>query len=175
MNKIPEFQQKYYDALIFACTAHAGQMYDKDKPYLFHLSNVCMTLLRFGFGLDLYVFLHIAGLLHDSVEDTPTKLSEIRSKFGDIVADIVNLVTDEKGETRQERHLKTYPLLAQNRMAIILKLADRITNVEYSWATNNLKQFNKYRREYEYFRNTLYFDDHLEATEMWKCLDEIFA
>ena len=174
MNKIPEFQQSYYSALVFACEKHASQFYDRDKPYIFHLVNVCMTLTRFGFSLENHIHLHLAGILHDVVEDTTTKLSEVRKLFGDEVADIVNLVTDEKGETRKERHEKTYPVLASNRDAILVKLADRITNVEYSIATSNLKQFRKYQKEYVYFRKVLYFEDHVEATKMWKCLDEHF-
>lgn len=174
MSKILEFQQKYYEALIFATERHANQAYDFNKPYIFHLVNVCMTLTRFGFSLEHTIHLHLAGLLHDVVEDTTTKISEVRKLFGDRVADIVNLVTDEKGETRKERHEKTYPLLSFNRDAIIVKLADRITNIEYSIATSNLKQFRKYQKEYAYFRSVLYFEDHAEAVKMWECLDNNF-
>ena len=49
-----------------------------------------------------------------------------------------------------------------------------ISNIEYSIATNNLKQYKKYLKEYEFFRNTLFHEDHIEAREMWKCLDECF-
>lgn len=174
--KIKEFQQKYYEALVFACEIHKNQMYD-NKSYIFHLSNVGMTLTRFGFDMETFLDYHIAALLHDSVEDvefTGIKLNDIRKKFGNFVAEIVDLVTDEDGENRKERHEKTYPKIATNRHAIIIKLADRISNIEYSIATNNLRQYKKYLKEYEFFRNTLFHEDHIEAREMWKCLDECF-
>jgi len=51
---------------------------------------------------------------------------------------------------------------------------DRITNVEYSIATNNLKQFRKYQKEYMFFRNTLFNPEQIETIEMWNTLDEHF-
>ncbi len=174
MNKLNNAQSEYFSALVFATTAHGTQQYDKDKPYIFHLANVCQTLNRFGFSIESHPYLQVAGILHDVVEDTDVKIREVRSRFGDRVADIVKLVTDQPGETREERHKATYPDLATNRDAILVKLADRITNIEYSEFTSNLKQWRKYRREYPYFRETLYKVDHLEAVSMWTALDKLF-
>ena len=174
MIKLAEAQTAYFSALVFATESHGSQMYDIDKPYIFHLANVCQTLNRFGFSVESHTHIQIAGILHDVVEDTDVKIKEVRSRFGDHVATIVNLVTDEKGNTREERHRKTYPLIAENRDAIIVKLADRITNVEYSEFTSNLKQWKKYRREYPFFRTTLKFTDHADAREMWVHLDKLF-
>lgn len=172
MNKVNKALSAYFEALVFATEVHGSQMYDTDKPYIFHLANVNQTLNRFGFGNDSELI--SAGMLHDVLEDTDVKYKELASRFGKTIADIVNCVTDEKGATREERHRKTYPVLAGNRKAIIVKLADRITNVEYSEYTSNLKQWRKYRKEYDYFRNTLYFADHNEALPMWDHLDRLF-
>jgi len=174
MAKLAESQALYFQALVFATEAHGAQMYDKDKPYIFHVANVTQTLNRFGFTINKHPNIQVAGNLHDVVEDTDVKLREVRSRFGDTVADIVAKVTDKPGETREERHRNTYPELATNREAIIVKLADRITNVEYSEFTSNLKQWRKYRREYNYFRDTLRFEDHKAAREMWQHLDKLF-
>jgi len=133
-----------------------------------------MTLTRFGFCLETYIDLHVAALLHDVVEDEKAKLSLVRKTFGKEISIIVDLVTDKDGDTRKERHEKTYPLIATNPSAIIVKLADRITNVEYSIATNNLKQFRKYQKEYMFFRNTLFNPEQTETIEMWNTLDEHF-
>lgn len=133
-----------------------------------------MTLTRFGFCLQTYTHLHLSGILHDIVEDTGVKISEVRKLFGSQVSEIVDLVTDCDGDNRKERHEKTYPLIATNHDAIIVKLADRITNIEYSIATNNLKQFRKYQKEYKFFRSCLYLEEHTEAKSMWDCLDEHF-
>lgn len=122
--KIKEFQKKYYEALVFACEIHKNQMYD-NKSYIFHLSNVGMTLTRFGFDMETFLEYHIAALLHDSVEDveyTGIKLNDIRKKFGNFVAEIVDLVTDEDGENRKERHEKLIPKLQQTVMQLSLNL-----------------------------------------------------
>lgn len=174
MSNLAESQKKYFSALVFATEKHGSQSYDKDKPYIFHLANVCQTLVRFGFSIDASCDIQVAGILHDVVEDTDTKVNEIRSLFGDAVADIVWLVTDKSGQNREERHHNTYPELSKNRNAIIVKLADRITNVEYSEYSSNLGMWRKYRKEYQYFRDTLYFADHVEAANMWKQLDSLF-
>lgn len=174
MNKLADSQSVYFSALVFATEAHGSQFYDKDKPYIFHLANVCQTLNRFGFSIESHTHLQVAGILHDVVEDTEVKPKEVRSRFGDRVADIVKLVTDQPGETRDERHKATYPLLATNNDAILVKLEDRITNVEYSEFTSNLKQWRKYRKEYPFFRETLYKADHDEAKPMWATLDKLF-
>lgn len=174
MKKLEESQALYFEALVFATEAHGTQMYDKDKPYIFHLANVCQTLNRFGFTITKTPHLQIAGILHDVVEDTDVKLKEVRARFGDTVADIVGLVTDKPGETREERHKATYPLIAENTNAIIVKLADRITNVEFSEFTSNLKQWRKYRREYQYFRDTLKVSEVKSASAMWETLDKMF-
>lgn len=175
MKKLSDYQSLYFEALVFATEAHGAQMYDKDKPYLFHLANVCQTLNRFGFTIAKYPTIQISGILHDVVEDTDVKLKEVRGRFGNEVADIVDLVTDKPGETREVRHLATYPLIAKNEKAIIVKLADRITNVEYSDFTSNLKQWRKYRREYQYFRETLMPGSAMLLTmKMWQHLDRMF-
>lgn len=174
--KLDNYQARYFEALVFATEAHGSQMYDRDKPYIFHLANVCQTLVRFGFTIDKNPAIQIGGILHDVVEDTDVKLKEVRTRFGNDVADIVGLVTDKPGETREERHRATYPLIAEsgNVSAVIVKLGDRITNVEFSEFTSNLKQWRKYRREYPYFRTTLYNHDQVETHMMWKHLDSLF-
>lgn len=173
MIEIPKYQKLYYSALTEACIIHKDQMYD-DKTYLFHLITVGNVLTRFGFSLEHYYNLHIAALLHDSVEDRNAKIRDIKSKFGEEVGDIVYLVTDEKGMSRHERHLKTYPEIAKSQSAVIVKVGDRIANVEYGISTNNLKKYKMYRKEYKYFRDTLKQPDHLQVVEMWKHLDTLF-
>lgn len=174
MREIPEYQKKHYEALSYACIIHKDQMYDVDKPYMFHLIAVGNVLTRFGFTLSEYWYLHAAALLHDTVEDRQAKIKDIREKFGDEVAIPVYLVSDEKGMERSERHKKTYPEIAKNESAVIVKLGDRIANVEYGISTSDLKHYRKYRKEYKYFRKTLKKEAHLLTIEMWKHLDNLF-
>lgn len=95
---------RYLNALEYAATLHATQKRKGSSvPYISHLYAVSALVLSFGGDEDEA----IAGLLHDGPEDQGgTKiLNEIRAKFGDVVADIVegcsdSLVDTAKGETK---------------------------------------------------------------------------
>jgi len=113
-------------AAIFAATRHAGKLYG-EEPYTVHLAAVRNVLHDYGFNGDL----GIAGWLHDTIEDTATTREEIASRFGAHVADLVWAVTGV-GATRKERNHSAYTKIVRCPGAVILKLADRIANVEAS-------------------------------------------
>lgn len=121
-----------------ARTAHAGQTYPPEIgkiPFEAHLGHVIGVLSRFEVDAPI---LHAAAWLHDVVEDTSVTLDVISNTLGcsfdaDQVVTIVRAVTDEPGANRAERKAKTYPkIAAAGPMAITVKLADRIANVESS-------------------------------------------
>ena len=69
-------------------------------------------------------------MLHDTVEDTETSREEIREKFGQLVADLVSEVTDDKSLKKQERkrlQVEHAPELSPG--AKLIKIADKISNV----------------------------------------------
>jgi len=90
----------------FAARAHQGQQRKiGDVPYIAHPVAVAMILQRMGCDETIVA----AGLLHDTVEDTPVTLAQIRQQFGDEVATIVAGCTElpkrkNKWETRK-RHM----------------------------------------------------------------------
>ena len=84
---------RFEDALGYAARLHAAQVRKgTDIPYLSHLLGVCSIALEYGASEDEA----IAALLHDAAEDQGGQvvLDEIRSHFGDAVADIVAGCTD---------------------------------------------------------------------------------
>lgn len=170
---VKNFQKLYHETLVWITKIHGDQKYDKDLPYIFHLVSVENVLTRFGFPLETDMELHISALCHDAVEDGRTELKEILKRYGEKIEKIVDLVTDEKGATRAERHKKTYPKLAISEDAVIVKLSDRIANVEYGISVNNLSQYRKYMKEYTFFRDTLYNVAHTRTTKMWEHLDSL--
>jgi (p)ppGpp synthase/HD superfamily hydrolase len=147
-------------ARFFATVKHAGQLYS-GVPYTHHLAAVEAVLVRFGVDDEV---MRCAAWLHDSVEDTGTKLKEIAEMFGDDVAELVGAVTNEKGENRKIRAALTYPKIRKTPRAVTLKLADRIANVE-----NGGKLLEMYAKEYEDFKRALYTPG--ENEEMWARLD----
>ena len=159
------FEKTIRQAEKFATRNHGLQDYD-GFPYDVHLDKVVDVLKRFGYSGH-YL---IAGYLHDILEDCPVSYSDIKKLFGEQVAEIVYCVTDELGRNRKERKEKTYPKIRSNQDAIIVKLADRIANVEHSIQMEH-RMNDMYIKEYKDFKYNLQLPNH--ALEMWKCLDEL--
>src|SRR5690606_20488783 len=72
-----------------AAHAHRAQISASGAPYIIHPLDVAQTLA------DLKLDIHsiVAGLLHDTVEDTDVTLDDIRDKFGDDITELVDGVT----------------------------------------------------------------------------------
>lgn len=158
---------KVKEAAYFAISVHGIQKYD-GQPYYYHLEQVVDILKEFGFTEDKYI---ISGYLHDTLEDTPISYNDIKNKFGEEIADIVYCVTDELGKNRKERKLKTYPKIASNTDAIIIKLADRIANVKNS-IRKKPELASMYKKEFSDFKTALY-SPNTETDEMWDELENI--
>ena len=135
------------EARRFAEAAHEGQRYG-EAPYVTHLGAVRSALADFGHGGPLAV----AAWLHDTVEDTSVTREEIESRFGADVAALVWAVTGT-GATRPERNASAYAKIQAHPPAAILKLADRIANVEASRTVPTMLA--KYRAEWDSFHGHL--------------------
>lgn len=163
----------------FASVKHAGQQYSGGLPYTHHLASVAAVMARFTgrafwlseafWLLDKEQDLLEACWLHDVVEDTETKVKEVAEMFGEEVARLVEAVTNEEGPNRKTRNALTYPKIrAAGILAVRLKLADRIANVETG---GNLVSM--YRKEHENFKRNLYTQG--ENEDMWTHLDKLLA
>lgn len=94
--------QRYADAIAYASIAHATQTRKgTDLPYMCHLIGVSGLVLEAGGDEDLA----IAGLLHDVAEDQGgrARLDDVRSRFGDRVADIVEACSDSLSEDPEDK------------------------------------------------------------------------
>lgn len=153
-------------AMEFGHKAHASQMYDH-FPYFKHLEDVSKVLVRFGYTDGLY---QACAFLHDSIEDTATSYSDIKKVFGEEIAEVVYCMTDEIGRNRKEKKEKTLPKIRSNPDSIVVKLADRIANIEHTLAHTPENDFlGMYKREHKAFRWALYVPGHCD--EMWAYLD----
>lgn len=157
-------------ARAFAELAHAGQIYNEEVPYSFHLNMVVQVLARFGFTDPTWV---CCGLLHDVLEDTNRNFNDVLRRFGQTVADRVYAVSSEKGRNRTERNARTYPGIKVKEEYVILKLADRIANVEYGSASPG-GMVAMYAKEFEEFEKGIRADDPAKESEvvtrMWSHL-----
>lgn len=145
--------KRYENAKMLAIRMHGLQTYDK-FPYHKHLQDVEDVLVKFDF--DKYSPIVCAAWLHDILEDCPISYSDIQNEFGYHIAEIVYHVTDELGRNRKEKKEKTYPKVRENTEARIVKIADRIANVEFS-KEHSKDKFEMYKKEHREFRENIYF------------------
>lgn len=102
---------------------------DNPKPVVLHSIRVAMTLYDEGYEKHVVV----AGVLHDLLEDTDVTAAEIRSEFGQDVADVVAAATfDESIDDYLERHYDIYRRCFElGQDAVLVKAADLLDNSDY--------------------------------------------
>ena len=160
---------KLMEAIEFASNAHKGQMYG-DVPYTEHLYDVVYNLQTYGnFDDDVIM----AGWLHDTLEDTTTTLSDIITTFGKEVARLVFACTDEQGDNRKERQARTCPkLIAAGPKAIVIKIADRIANIQRCIQLRDQKRLRMYQKEHHDLKEALQkMTSNQETEALWNAFD----
>ena len=118
----------------FAEKAHGGQWRQSGEPYFTH----CVATANVLTELKLDVRTICAGLLHDVIEDTPVTRDELSSLFGETIAQLVQGVSKIgrykfRGGAQQrqaENYLKLLLATAEDIRVILIKLADRLHNME---------------------------------------------
>jgi len=116
----------------FCVQHHDGQLRASGEPYIIQPLEVAEVLAE----MKLDATAIAAGLLHDSVEDTPATNEEIESSFGDQVAHIVEGVTKidkiqfANREDRQAENVRKMLLaMVSDVRVVLIKLADRLHNM----------------------------------------------
>lgn len=122
--------------------AHRGQKYDGAFDYLkFHVHGVCEKYLTlFGSYGDVG---HVVAMLHDVVEDSSTTIEDVMNMFGFNVGDSVYAITKLKGEHR----LDYLARCCANDIALKVKIADTLFNLEYSIKKQDQKRIEKYTNQ----------------------------
>lgn len=131
-----EFVKRAY---VYSAKVHQGQVRKSGEPYLIHPLEVAHILAQ----LKLDEASIVAGILHDTIEDTLATKEEIAQLFGSEVAEIVDGVTklgqyatplgrpkEERDELKQaENFRKMLVAMSRDIRVIIVKLADRLHNM----------------------------------------------
>lgn len=147
-------QDKIQKAMKFAAEHHADQKVPgTNANYMLHISNVLMEVLiayQHGSDFDLELAAQMA-VLHDVVEDTPVTSEEIRKEFGNRVAEgVLALSKNNSLSTKEEKIEDSLDRINQlYREAGIVKLADRITNLQKPPAFWNNDKRTYYLKEAE--------------------------
>lgn len=121
--------QKAYD---FALKAHEGQLRKSGDPYFIHVYTTAVNLADLGMNTVVIC----AGLLHDVLEDTEIKEEDLIREFGEEIFSLIKGVTKlgkvkYKGVERNVENLrKFFVSVAEDLRVLVIKLADRLHNIE---------------------------------------------
>ncbi|MFD9572571.1 RelA/SpoT family protein [Streptomyces sp. NPDC059982] len=131
---------------------HRGQKRKSGDPYITH--PLAVTTILAELGMDPATLM--AGLLHDTVEDTEYGLDQLRRDFGDAVALLVDGVTKldrvKFGEAAQaETVRKMVVAMAKDPRVLVIKLADRLHNMRTMRYLKREKQEKKARETLEIY------------------------
>src|SRR5687768_11858165 len=130
----PQLTEKFTKAFDYARVLHAADVRkETDIPYLAHVMAVSSIVLENGGTEDQA----IGALLHDAGEDHGgrTRIADIRAKFGDTVADIVEACSDDlpaDGEAKRRWHDRKNEYIEQLRREpeaiVLVSAADKLHN-----------------------------------------------
>ena len=147
-------QEKYQKAMKFAGEKHWNQKVPGSQAnYLLHISNVAMEVImahsfRKTFDLDFAVQV---AILHDTLEDTDATFGEMENLFGAQVANAVQALTKNRDLTsKKEKMMDSLQRIhLQPKEVGIVKLADRITNLQQPPAHWSVEKITNYLAEAE--------------------------
>ena len=142
-------------------------------PYEYHLSMVVDEVNRFIHLIprEERTYVLAAAWLHDSIEDARVTYNDIKKEFGEIVAEYVYALTNEKGRNRAERaNGKYYKGIQEYRECALVKICDRIANAKHSLLKGS-SMYDKYKKEQMNFRMNL---EDGRFKEAWSYLEKIY-
>lgn len=164
---------------------NTNHYYDNYIPYEFHLRMVVQVFKDFKHlikklnlidGTNQDDVFELACFGHDLIEDTRTSYNDVKKVLGEMAANIIYAVSNEKGKTRSERaNDKYYEGIRNTLGAVFVKLCDRIANIQYSKLTKS-RMFEMYKKENDHFMEQLGYsikEDH-ELDEMFEYLQRLF-
>ena len=137
IRDMTEINPKYDDSVIIkayeiARKLHDGQFRKSGEPYIIHPIAVAKILAQFGMDNETV----IAGLLHDSIEDTGYTREQLAEDFDEKIADLVEGVTkltnisyDSSEAAQAENFRKMFLAMSKDIRVLIVKLADRLHNM----------------------------------------------
>lgn len=142
-------QERIKAAYEYAAEMHGGQFRKSGDEYIVHPLDVAIILSDYHTDPTTIM----AGLLHDVLEDTPATYKDVKQRFGEEVATLIEGVTKlgqykfkdsdhekEKQAAQAKNYQKMLLAMAQDIRVVIVKLADRLNNIRTLSALTEVKQ-----------------------------------
>src|SRR5256886_5031447 len=141
-------------AFRFAADAHEGQQRRSGEAFIRHPWGAAKILAELRQDEQTIA----AALLHDVVEDTETEIDEVRTEFGDEIAQLVEGVTkltrihfQSREQAEAENYRQMIAAMVGDERVILIKLADRLHNMRTIEYLGKQKQLQKARETLEVY------------------------
>lgn len=129
----PNDKDIIYRAVDFIEDKHSGQYRDEHTKYYFHPMMAAIYCAENGGDIDQF----LATLLHDTLEDTDSTLTELETSFWETVANLVRLVSfTVDGEKVSDEDY--YTELRKSKKALLIKAVDRLSNIYSTLFTEDI-------------------------------------
>jgi guanosine-3',5'-bis(diphosphate) 3'-pyrophosphohydrolase len=157
----------------FAADKHAGQTRSGGEPYIGHPVRVANTIEKYkqSHNLDSLI---AAAYLHDTIEDTDTTHDDLEKLFGGLVASLVKELTSDKEKIKAQgksQYLANKMAHEMTSWALVIKLADRLDNVQDIATVKDAKWRARYKAETTHImdyieKNRVLSDTHRKLVDM---------
>lgn len=137
-------------ALKYATQAHAGQTRSGGDPYISHPVRVANTVASEKMSKNIDALIS-AAYLHDTIEDTNTTHEDLEKMFGGLVASLVQELTSDKEQIKKigKTAYLAKKMAIMSSYALVIKLADRLDNVQDIATAKTPEWRKKYKAETE--------------------------
>ena len=162
--------QKYGDSLLYSVHLKFVEAQGENFIHLIPNSYVYDIKNKYSEIVNYKNIIRLALTTHDIIEDGRFSYNDVKTLAsnlgntvaGELVADIVYAVTDEKGKNRAERkNEKYYKELRENKLAVFVKLADLSANILFSKLTGS-SMYERYKKEFPKFKEKVFIEEYKE-------------
>ena len=146
LNKPTDADRRLIEkAYEYAQKAHEGHKRYSGEPYMTHVAAVGFNLAEMGMGPNTIA----SGLLHDTIEDTDTTHEDLEKMFGGLVAGLVKELTSDKDAIEKigKKEYLSRKMETMSSYALVVKLADRLDNVQDIATAKTPEWRQKYKKE----------------------------
>lgn len=156
--RVNEIVEDVKQALHYATQAHSGQTRSGGEPYIGHPVRVAQIIKKYKQSHNIDALI-AAAYLHDTIEDTATTQEALHDLFGGLVASLVQELTSDLEKIKQvgkKEYLSKKMAHEMSSWGLVIKLADRLDNVQDIATAKDAKWRARYRAE------TLHIMDYIE-------------